>query len=49
MMAYKIVVTVFNAMFMTLILMMEKDSKAVSTICFFIIVLLAMDIGLIWN
>ena len=47
--AYKIIVTVFNAMFMSTILLMKKEDRAVSTVSFLMIVLMAMNIGLIWN
>ena len=47
--AYKIIVTIFNAMFMSAILLMKKEDRAVSIISFMMIVLIAMNIGLIWN
>lgn len=49
MLAYKVVATVFNAIFMLLILLMKKDTDAVGVISFLMIALMAMNIGLIWN
>ena len=49
--AYKIMVTVFNVTFISLVLWADKDEcdRAVNIISFLVVVLMMMNTGLVWN
>lgn len=49
MLAYKVITTVLDSLLMLMIVMMEKDDRAVSIMSLIVITILAMNIGLIWH
>lgn len=49
MLAYKIIVTILDAIMIMVIMLMKKESEAVSVLSLFWIAIFAMNLGLVWN
>jgi hypothetical protein len=49
MLAFKIITTILDAIFMLLIVGMKKETVAVSTVSLLILVIMAINLSFVWN
>lgn len=49
MLAYKIIVTVLDALFILGLILFKKEDKATATMALIMMITLAMNLGLVWN